>query len=67
MKNTGIFSIIISIFIFVGCASQPKQIALDKEPSAEVVAVEVSPAVEEVVVKSEKQLFTSIRQLKNGL
>ena len=54
MKNTGILTIIITIFIFVGCASQPKQAALDKEPPAESVAVEVSPAVEEVVVKSEK-------------
>ena len=40
MKNTGIFSIIISIFIFVGCASLTKQAALDKEPPAVEVAVE---------------------------
>ena len=67
MKNTGTLTIIITIFLFVGCVSQPKQAALDKEPPAEAVAVEVSPAAEEVVVKSEKQLFTSIGQLKNGL
>ena len=54
MKNTGILTIIITIFLFVGCASQPKQAALDKEPPAESVAVEVSPSTEEVVVKSEK-------------
>jgi hypothetical protein len=54
MKNTGILTIIIIMFLSVGCASQTQQAALDKESLAEAVAVEVSPAVEEVVVKSEK-------------
>ena len=75
MKNTGIFCIIITIFIFVGCASQPKQAALDKEPPAEAVAVEASPAeavaveqspaAEEVVEKPEKATIYFDRATRN--
>ena len=64
MKNTGILTIIITIFLFVGCASQPKQAALDKEPPAEAV-VEESPAVEEVVEKPEKAIIYFDRTTRN--
>ena len=64
MKNTGILTIIITISLFVGCAIQPKQAALEKEPPAESVAVEVSPAAEEVVVKSEKSTIYFDRTTK---
>ena len=52
------------MFLSVGCAIQPKQAALDKEPPAESVAVEVSPAAEEVVVKSEKSTIYFDRTTK---
>ena len=62
MKNIGTLTII--MFLFVGCASHPKQAALDKEPPAESVAVEVSPSAEEVVVKSEKSTIYFDRTTK---